>query len=111
MPSASSASVITECPIRYRPPMPRALPTTTTWARSSSTPDEQEATEENSDRSRIMSASVGISISPRATAMPSAVQPLETSIECRVSSVKTSWPRRLASEMVSMVSSGVLVWT
>ncbi len=40
MPSASSASVITPCPIRYRPPIPRALPTTTTCARSSSTPDD-----------------------------------------------------------------------
>ena len=87
--------------------MPRTLPTTTTWARSSSTPEEHEATEENSDRSRITSASVGISISPSATAMPSAVQPLETSIECRVSSVNTSLPRLLASRMVSIVRSGV----
>ena len=36
----------------------------------SSTPDEHEATAEKSDRSCMTSASVGISISPRATAMP-----------------------------------------
>ncbi len=44
MPSASSASFITLCPMRYLPPMPRTLPTTTICARSSSTPEEHEAT-------------------------------------------------------------------
>jgi hypothetical protein len=57
------------------------LPTTTICARSSSTPDEHEATEEYSDRSRMTCSCVGISISPRATAMPSAVVPLERSID------------------------------
>ena len=35
---------MTECPTRKRPPTPGALPTTTIWARSSSTPDEHDAT-------------------------------------------------------------------
>ena len=97
--------------MRYRPPTPRALPTTTTWAWSSSTPEEQDATDENSDRSCITSASVGISISPSATAMPSAVHPLERSMDSWVCSVHTVFPRLFASRMVWMVSSGVLVCT
>ena len=88
-----------------------ALPTTTTCARSSSTPDEHEATEEYSDRSRSTSLSAGIVDLAKATAMPSAVPPLETSIEIRVSSVNTSCPRLFASRIVSIVSSGVLVCT
>ena len=59
----------------------------------------------------ITSASVGISISPSATAMPSAVQPLERSMDWWVSSVHTVFPRDLASRIVWMVSSGVLVCT
>ena len=72
---------------------------------------EQLATEENSDRSLWICSVFGMSISPSATAMPSAVVELDTSIDLRVSSVQTSLPRRLASVMVSRVSSGVLVCT
>ena len=43
--------------------------------------------------------------------MPSAVQPLERSIDWWVSSVHTVFPRDLASRMVWIVSSGVLVCT
>ena len=43
--------------------------------------------------------------------MPSAAVPLDTSIECSVSSVNTVFPRAFASLMVGRVSSGVLVWT
>ncbi len=111
IPSLSSASRITECPIRYRPPTPRALPATTTCAWSSSTPDEQDATEEYRSRSCSTSASDGISISPSATAMPSAVQPLDRSIDSCVFSVQTVLPRLLASLIVWIVSSGVLVCT
>ena len=111
MPSASSASRITAWPIRYRPPTPRALPTTTTWAWSSSTPDEQDATEEYRSRLCITSASAGISISPSATAIPRAVHPLDRSIDSWVFSVHTVLPRCLASRIVWMVSSGVLVCT
>ena len=59
----------------------------------------------------MTSASVGISISPSATAMPSAVQPFERSIDSWVCSVHTVLPRDFASRMVWMVSSGVLVCT
>ena len=59
----------------------------------------------------MTSASVGISISPSATAMPSAVQPLDRSIDSWVCSVQTVLPRDFASRMVWMVSSGVLVCT
>src|SRR3569833_2803881 len=91
--------------------MPRTLPTTTIWARSSSTPEEQEATEEYSDRSLWICSAAGISISPRATATPSAGVELEMSMDFSVSSVTTSCPRRLASLIVSRVSRGVLVRT
>ena len=111
MPSASTASRITLWPIRYRPPMPRALPTTTTWARSSSTPEEQLATAEYSDRSCSTAESAGMSISPSATATPSAVAPLDRSMDSWVFSVHTVCPRLLASRMVWTVSSGVLVCT
>ena len=43
--------------------------------------------------------------------MPRAVQPLERSIDWWVSSVHTVLPRDLASRMVWIVSSGVLVCT
>ena len=43
--------------------------------------------------------------------MPSAVVPLERSIDSCVCSVQTVWPRLLASRIVWMVSSGVFVWT
>ena len=43
--------------------------------------------------------------------MPRAVQPLERSIDWWVSSVQTVLPRDLASRMVWIVSSGVLVCT
>ena len=43
--------------------------------------------------------------------MPRAVVELETSMDFSVSSVQTSWPRFLASVMVSSVSSGVFVCT
>ena len=56
-------------------------------------------------------SSVGISISPSPTAMPSAVHPLERSIDSCVCSVQTVFPRLLASWMVWIVSSGVLVCT
>ena len=59
----------------------------------------------------MTSASVGISISPSATAMPSAVHPLERSIDSCVCSVHTVFPRDFASRIVWIVSSGVLVWT
>ncbi len=59
----------------------------------------------------MTSSSVGISISPSATAMPSAVPPLERSIDSWVCSVHTVLPRDLASRMVWIVSSGVLVCT
>ena len=59
----------------------------------------------------MMSASVGISISPRATAMPRPVVPLERSIDSCVCSVQTWWPRDFASRIVWIVSSGVLVCT
>ena len=59
----------------------------------------------------MTSASVGISISPRATAMPRAVVPLDRSIDSWVCSVQTCLPRALASRIVWMVSSGVLVCT
>ncbi len=59
----------------------------------------------------MTSSSDGISISPSATAMPSAVQPLERSIDSCVCSVQTVSPRLLASRIVWIVSSGVLVWT
>ena len=53
----------------------------------------------------------GISISPSATAMPSAVVPLEMSMEPCGSSRMVVWPRSWASRIVSIVSSGVLVCT
>ena len=87
------------------------LPTTTTWAWSSSTPEEQDATAENSERLFITSSLVGISISPSATAMPRPVVPLDRSIDSWVWCVQTDLPRDSASRMVWMVSSGVLVCT
>src|SRR5918995_3974551 len=89
MPSVSRASRMTECPIRYRPPTPRTFPTTTTWAWSSSTPDEHDATVEYRPRSLMTWASEGISISPRATATPRPVQPLDRSIDSWGCSVHT----------------------
>ena len=59
----------------------------------------------------MTSSSDGISISPSATAMPRAVQPLERSIDSCVCSVHTVSPRDFASRIVWMVSSGVLVCT
>ena len=59
----------------------------------------------------MTSSSEGISISPSATATPSAVHPLERSIDSWVCSVQTVCPRRFASEIEWMVSSGVLVCT
>ena len=59
----------------------------------------------------MTSSSVGISISPRATAMPRPVVPLDRSIDSWVCSVQTSCPRDLASRIVWIVSSGVFVWT
>lgn len=82
-----------------------------TWAWSSSTPEEQEATSEYSLRLCMMSASVGISISPSATAMPRPVVPLDRSIDSWVCSVHTFLPRDFASRMVWIVGNGVLVWT
>jgi len=38
------------------------LPATTIWARSSSTPDEHDATDEYSDRSWPMASAIGTSI-------------------------------------------------
>ena len=102
---------MTEWPTRKRPPTPGALPTTTIWARSSSTPDEHDATLENSARSCPIASAAGVSISPSATAMPSAVVPLERFIDSSGSSVTVSSPRPRASSMVAIVSSGVLVWT
>jgi hypothetical protein len=97
--------------MRYRPPTPRTFPATTTCARSNSTPDEQEATDEPRSRRCMTSASAGISISPRATAIPSAAQPLDRSMESPVFSVHTVCPRLFASRMVWIVSSGVFVCT
>ena len=111
IPSASSASRITLWPMRYRPPTPRALPTTTICARSSSTPDEQDATDEYSARLCRTSPSDTASISRSAIAIPSAVVPLDRSIDSWVCSVHTVAPRAFASRMVWMVSSGVFVCT
>ena len=73
--------------------------------------EEQEATAEYSERSCMTDPSSGIWISPSATAMPSAVQPLDRSIDSCVCSVQTVCPRDFASWIVWMVSSGVLVCT
>ncbi len=51
-----------------------------------------------------------MAISPRPTATPSALVPLETPEDsCTLQA--TVWPRALASATQAVVSSGVLVWT
>ena len=59
----------------------RLLPSSTICAWVSSTPEEQDATDEYRSRSLQICSACGIVISPSATAMPSAVVPLETPIE------------------------------
>jgi len=73
--------------------------------------DAVEPTDEPRSRRCMTSASAGISISPRATAIPSAAQPLDRSMESPVFSVHTVCPRLFASRMVWIVSSGVFVCT
>ena len=85
----SSASRITACPMLKRPPVFGALPTKTICARSSSTPDEQEATDEKSERFLPMSSAGGYEISPSATAIPSAAVPFDRFIDSSGSSVTT----------------------
>src|SRR5260370_42604495 len=94
--------------MRYRPPMPRTFPATTTCARSSSTPDEHEATAEPSARLRMTSLLAGIAISPRAKAIPSAAVPLDTSMDSPVFPGQTLWPPPAPARVVGIVGRGGL---
>src|SRR5258708_38598995 len=85
--------------MRYLPPMPRTFPATTTCARSSSTPDEHDATAEDSARLRMTSLSAGIVISPSAAAMPRGAVPLDTSMDSPGFSVQTLCPRLVAARI------------
>src|SRR5881296_183151 len=67
----------------------------TIWARVSSTPEEQDATDEYRSRSLQICSARGIGSSPRATAMPRPVVPFDTPIESCTSQA-TVLPRRLA---------------
>ena len=94
------------------PPIPRTLPTTTTWARSSSTPDEQEATAEYRPWSCRRPSSVGISISPSRPAVAEPGAAVGQIYRPRGCARSRPWrPRPWVSRIVSMVSSGVSVCT
>src|SRR5437016_14541524 len=103
----SMASRITACPISNEAADDVELPRTITTLCISSMPADVDATDENrSNRRRTCSSSISPSISPRATATPSADAPREYAIEPYAHFVTVLLYRADATSTQSHVKSG-----